>query len=118
MSTPTHRTAPGSSYFVTTKCHQSRAVFQIPEVAQILVQTLFHYRDQNFYLLHEFVVMPDHFHLLITPGETTSVETAIGMIKGGSSHRIHKERGHKMEIWQHGFFEWTIRDESDWRVKA
>ena len=118
MSTPKHRTTSGASYFVTTKCHQARTVFQIPEVAQILVQTLLYYREQNVYSLHEFVVMPDHLHLILTPGETTSLEKAIAMIKGGSSHRVHKERGHKMEIWQQGFYDWTIRDESDWRVKA
>jgi REP element-mobilizing transposase RayT len=118
MSTPKHRTAPGTSYFVTTKCHQGRTVFQTPEVAQVLVQTLFCYRERSAYLLHEFVAMPDHFHLLLTPGATTSLEKAIGMIKGGSSHRIHKERDHKMEIWQQGFYDWAIRDEEDWRIKA
>lgn len=116
MSTPKHRTAPTTSYFVTTKCAQNRHIFQVPEVAQILILTLFHYRDQGAYLLHEFVVMPDHFHLMLTPSETTSLEKAIGMIKGGSSHRIHKERGHKMEIWQEGFHDWTIRDANDWRA--
>jgi len=118
MSTPRHRAHTGTSYFATTKCHQSRAIFQIPEVAQTLVHALFNYRDQDAYLLHEFVVMPDHLHLLLTPGKTTSLEKANSMIKGGSSHRIHKERGHKMEIWQEGFHDWTIRDANDSRAKA
>jgi len=76
-----------------------------------------YYRDQNAYLLHEFVVMPDHRHLILAPSETTSLEKAIGLIKGGSSHRIHKERDHKMEIWQQGFYDWTIRDANDWHTK-
>lgn len=118
MTTPKHRTAPGTSYFVTTKCWQGRFVFQVSENAEILIKNLFHYRDRGAYLLHEFVVMPDHLHILLTPGVATSLEKAIQLIKGGSSHQIHKERHHTMEIWQEGFYDWTIRDADDWRSKA
>lgn len=118
MSTPRHRTAPGASYFVTTKCWQGRQLFQVREIAEILLQTLFYYKGQRAYLLHEFVLMPDHLHLLLTPNETTSLEKAVQLIKGGSSHRIHHERNHKMEIWQKGFYDWTIRDFDDWQTKV
>jgi putative transposase len=118
MTTPKHRTAPGASYFVTTKCSQGRTIFQVPEVAEILVKSLFHYRDCGICSLHEFVVMPDHLHLLLTPSLSASLEKALQMIKGGSSHEIRKEREHKMEIWQAGFYDWTIRDAKDWLAKA
>ena len=118
MSTPKHRTAPGTSYFVTTKCWQSRTVFQVTEVAEILVETLFTYRDRGIYLLHEFVIMPDHLHLILTPSSTASLEKAMQSIKGGSSHHIHKRRDQKSEIWQVGFHDWTIRDYNDWQTKV
>jgi putative transposase len=118
MSTPKHRTAPFTSYFVTSKCWQGRAVFQVPENAEILINTLFQYRDLRAYLLHEFVVMPDHLHLLLTPSAATSLEKAMQFIKGGSSHQIRKTRNQKMEIWQVGFHDWTIRDYDDWQAKV
>jgi putative transposase len=118
MSTPKHRTAPGTSFFVTTKCWQGRSVFQVPENAEILIETLFHYRDRKDYSLHEFVVMPDHLHLLLTPSPTTSLEKVMQFIKGGSSHEIRKARNQKMEIWQIGFHDWTIRDYNDWQAKV
>ena len=31
-----------------------------------VIDTLYHYRG-NAYLLHEFVIMPDHFHVILTP---------------------------------------------------
>jgi len=62
--------------------------------------------------------MPDHLHLLLTPSPTTSLEKAVQLIKGGSSHQIHKERSQKMEIWQEGFYDWTMRDADDWRTKV
>jgi len=36
-------------------------------MAKLFLEVLLHYRQQGKYLLHEFVLMPDHFHLLITP---------------------------------------------------
>jgi len=118
MATPRHRTALGASYFVTTKCWQGRRAFQVPEIAKVLVRTMIHYRERNVYLLHEFVVMPDHLHLLLTPSATTSLEKAVQFIKGGSSHAIHEQRGNKMQIWQEGFHDWTIRDVDDWQSKV
>jgi putative transposase len=75
-------------------------------------------REKGAYQLHEFVVMPNHFHILITPGETTTLEKAVQLIKGGSSHEIHKHSGNQMEIWQVGFHDWTIRDREDYQTKV
>jgi REP-associated tyrosine transposase len=54
----------------------------------------------------------------MTPGATTTLEKAMQLIKGGSSHEIHAQRGNKMEIWQVGFHDWTIRDCEDYRAKV
>ena len=114
MGRLTHRTAPGCSYFVTTKTWQNRAVFQVTENAEILIRCMLEYRDRGAYLLHEFVVMPNHQHLLLTPGGETSLEKALQLIKGGSSHQIHQQRENKIQIWSSGFHEATIRDEADY----
>ena len=79
---------------------------------------LLRHRAAGAYLLHEFVLMPDHVHLLLTPGSTTTLERAIQLIKGGSSYEIHLRRRHRMEVWQPGFREWTIRDSQDFQLKA
>ncbi|MGH9700424.1 MAG: REP-associated tyrosine transposase [Candidatus Acidiferrales bacterium] len=113
-----HRTAPGFTYFVTTKTWKNRDLFRVAENAEILVRCLLHYRDDEAYLLHEFVVMPNHLHLLVTPARDTSLEKAMQLIKGGSSHEIHKQRGHKMQIWHPGFHEESIRDQFDFLRKA
>lgn len=118
MSQLKHRTHPDSSYFITTKCAENRSIFQVPENVKILIDILWKYRNQHIYDLHEFVVMPNHLHVLLTPSQTTSLEKCIQFIKGASSHEIHKQRSHKLEIWQKSFHDWTIRDESDWFEKA
>ena len=97
-----HRTVSGCTYFVTTKAWGNRSLFQVTETADIAVEIFLRHRDAGAYLLHEFVLMPDHLHLLLTPGRTTTLEKTVQLIKGGSSYEIHKRRGHRMEVWQPG----------------
>src|ERR1039457_4667128 len=103
MGKLSHRILPGATYFLSTATWQRRELFRVTEVAEIIVQRILKCRDQEAYQLHEFVLMPNHFHVLMTPGGTTTLEKAMQLIKGGSSHEIHAHRGNKMEIWQVGF---------------
>jgi putative transposase len=57
-----------------------------------------------------FVVMPDHFHLLITVGSDMTIERAIQLVKGGFAFRAGKELGLKAPIWQKGFSEVRVLD--------
>ena len=60
--------------------------------------------------LHDFVIMPDHLHLLMTlPGDMT-IEKAMQLIKGGFSYRLKREFGYQKEVWQRGFSEVRISD--------
>ena len=62
-------------------------------------------------VVHDFVVMPDHVHILMTvPGEM-SLEKAMQLIKGGFSFRTSKELGFRGEIWQRGFSDVRVVDE-------
>jgi putative transposase len=62
-------------------------------------------------VVHEFVVMPNHVHILITiPGEL-SLEKAMQLIKGSFSFRANKELGFRGEIWQRGYSDVRVVDE-------
>ena len=55
--------------------------------------------------LHDFVIMPDHLHLLVTIDEDTTIEKTMQLIKGRFSFRLTRELGHTGEVWQRGFSE-------------
>ncbi len=40
------------------------------------------------------------------------------LIKGGFSREFGKQTGSRMEIWQVGFHDWTIRDAGDYQAKV
>jgi putative transposase len=113
-----HRTKPGWTYFVTTKTAQNISVFQVKDVADIVPAKMLEYRSKGNYLLHDFVLMPNHLHLILTPADCLTLEKCMQLVKGGSSHEIHRVRGSKMQIWQSGFHESRVTDSSDYRKKA
>src|SRR3989442_3739934 len=57
-----------------------------------MMDVLVHYREQMRYVLHEFVIMPDHLHLLLTPEADISIERALQLIKGGFSYRLRQAK--------------------------
>jgi putative transposase len=74
-------------------------------------------QERKFYRLHAFVLMPNHLHMLITPGEEASIEKAVMMIKGGSSHRIKKELLYSSPIWMPGYHDRWIRNVDEYRIR-
>ena len=108
-----HATSNGQTYMVTSQTWGRRALFSREVWAKLLIDTLYHYRSSA-YLLHEFVVMPDHIHVLLSP--KTSLEKAVQFIKGGFSYRAKKELSSNMEVWQKGFTDHRIRDASDYNL--
>jgi putative transposase len=106
-----HATNNAQTYMVTSSTWERRSLFQTEPWAKLLVDTLYHYRGTA-YLLHEFAIMPDHIHVLMTP--LTSLEKAVQFIKGGFSFRAKKELGSNMEVWQKGFQDRRIRDAGDY----
>jgi putative transposase len=98
---------------VTTGTWGRRELFRYERWANLLIDTLYRHRGTS-YLLHEFGIMPDHIHVLLTP--KTSLEKAVQFIKGGFSYRAKKELGSNMEIWQKGFSDHRIRDANDYAI--
>ena len=95
------------TYLVTSVTAQRRKLFQVTANAELFRQTLFDYHGQGRFLLHAYVVMPDHFHALITPAAEVSLEKAMQFIKGGFSFRLKS----KMDVWMRSFNESQISTE-------
>ena len=108
MAAPHRGNTGHGTYFITTSAFQKQSLFQTDRMGELFVGVLLGYRSQQEYLLHEFVLMPNHFHLLITP--TLSLERALQLIKGGFSFRAKRELGFTGEIWEKSFYDRRVRD--------
>ncbi|HEV2486159.1 MAG TPA: transposase [Terracidiphilus sp.] len=94
------------TYLVTAVAAQRRRLFQVTANAELFERTILDYRNQGRFLLHAFVIMPDHFHALITPAPDVSLEKAMQFIKGGFSFRLKS----KLDVWMRSFNESQIMD--------
>ena len=79
--------------------------------AGLFIEVLRSYVAAKKFKVHDFVVMPDHVHILLTVGGDTTIERAMQFIKGGFSYRLKKDFGYLGEIWQPGFSEVRVEDE-------
>ena len=99
------------TFFVTTKTSVGRALFRVDRNAMLFIDVLRSYVTGNKFKVHDFVVMPDHVHLLITVSGEMSIEKAVQLVKGGFSYRLKQECGCSGEVWQRGFSEVRVKDE-------
>ena len=95
------------TYLVTAVTAERRSLFQVTATAELLAQTILDYRRQGKFLLYAFVIMPEHFHALITPAPDVSLEKAMQFIKGGFSFRLKS----KHDVWMRSFNESQIASE-------
>jgi putative transposase len=98
-------------FFTTTKTSMGKRLFQSERNAMLLVDVLRSYVAARKFLLHDFVVMPDHLHLLMAVHGDMTVEKAMQLIKGRFSYRLKREFQYLGEVWQRGFSEVRADDE-------
>ena len=106
------------TFFVTAVTWQRRPLFLAEPMACLFLDTLARYRDQGRFLIREFVLMPDHFHLLLTPAPDVSLEKVLQLLKGGFSFRVKRKPGSSAEIWQEGFTEHRVKSAEDFECHA
>jgi putative transposase len=119
MATPSRNTdrddiQDGSrTFFVTSRTNVCGSLLQTERMANLFIDVLRNYVTIKKFRLHDFVVMPNHFHLRLTLDDRKTIEKAVGLVKGNFSYRAKKELGCQFEIWQPGF-----SDERVWDAKA
>jgi putative transposase len=100
------------TFFVTSKTSMGRRLLQSERNANLLIDLLRTNMAAHKFKVHDFVIMPDHFHLLVTVEGDTSIEKVMQLIKGGFSFRLKKEFGFSGEVWQRGFSDAHIPDKA------
>jgi len=87
-----------------------------PELAEWVIQALHHHEDR--YTLHEYVVMPNHVHLLLTPLGEYALSDILHSIKSWTAHRINQQLDRGGAIWQRESFDRVVRDDDEMRALA
>jgi len=81
-----------------------------PEVSAIVEQTLLHF-DEERYRLGDYVVMPNHVHLIVAPGIGFHLPDIMHSWKGFSAQQINKLLGQTGVLWMDESFDHIVRRE-------
>lgn len=61
--------------------------------------------------LHDYVIMPNHVHVLLTPHEGVGLAKMMQRIKGGSAFLANQALNQRGTFWQAEYFDRMIRDD-------
>jgi putative transposase len=102
-----------TTYFITICAHMQQNLFQREEVAELMVATFLKYRDAGEFELHEYVVMPNHVHLLLSIDDQQRLSRVIQLVKGGFSHSLHENDIVLRAVWEQRYYDRRVRDENE-----
>ncbi|NND99757.1 MAG: hypothetical protein HKN47_20755 [Pirellulaceae bacterium] len=89
------------------QCHGA-CVLERPELAQIVAKSLMHF-DSDRYHMGDFVIMPNHVHLLCAFTTVEALSKQCYSWMHYTAYRIHQSIGEKGDFWQEEPFDHLVR---------
>ena len=103
---------PSQVYFLTICASEGTSPFLDKDLSSQIIKSLFFYRNQKGFRLYSYCVMPDHFHLVMSPANSLSVSQIVGNLKAYTT-KLAQEKGLNGKLWQKSFYDHILRkDES------
>jgi len=88
-------------------CH-GRCLLRRPDLARIVADSLLHF-DGRRYRMGDFVVMPNHVHLLAAFATADDMERQFDSWLHYTAYRVHQQIGEKGHFWQQEPFDHLVR---------
>jgi putative transposase len=117
-----HRRLPrldlrGRTYFLTCCLDGRRRLLARPDLAELVTNLYVAQRDRGHIALHGYVIMPDHYHVLLTVGDEVSISNVVRTVHSLSTQAGRRTMEIRGRIWQSRFYDHVVRDEDDFRAK-
>jgi putative transposase len=104
-------------FFITYSCYNKQPYFEKPEAAELVIEQIDRLRENEIWFVPEFVVMPDHVHLIVFPIKPLGY--CLQEFKKSVARLLNRKQdtiGRK--IWLDEYHERAIRDEREYRSKC
>ena len=116
----------GSGYlhFITSSCYQRRPLLGTPHRRDLFLETLKQVRRRYYFIVVGYVVMPEHFHLLISEPERGNPSTVMQVLKQRFARKVIRSmRNSRLSaqeklwedaslepdrIWQRRFYDFVV----------
>lgn len=104
---------PGREYLVTVVTYQRVPWFNDLNSARLLVKEMRRLKNEGTVTWLAWVVMPDHFHALLSLDGRISLSEAMNKLKGRSARVINNHLDRAGPFWQRNFHDHALRREED-----
>jgi putative transposase len=106
------------TFFVTTSTYRRIRYFQSEKQYERLAQLIEYYRTRDNAIIHGYVLMPNHFHLLVSIPEENSISDFMRDLKKRSAFEFKgKELGAYGKLWQDRFDDLALRSMKTYLTK-
>ncbi|MGB8841143.1 MAG: transposase [Aliidongia sp.] len=110
-----HVRIDGAVYFVTWRVRLGQS--DLSEDERDCVATAIRHFDTARYILHAYVVMNDHVHVLMQPLLDCQIEEILQSWKSFTTNQMQRQHGRQGSIWQDEYFDRVVRDDGEYEQK-
>ena len=96
----------GHLHFITCSCHQRRPFLRTPEARDIFLKVFEEVRCRYCFSVNGYVVMPEHFHILITEPEFGTPSTVMQVLKQRTGRMLRPVGAER--VWQSRFYDFNV----------
>jgi REP element-mobilizing transposase RayT len=104
---------PGREYTITTVIEDRWPVFRDFWAARTCMRHLAATERDTDARWLAWVLMPNHFHGLLSLGSVTDLSSLMQSFKGASAAAVNRQLGRPGTLWQSGFYDHALRRDED-----
>ena len=101
----------GLPYFVPTNTNERCPIFRDHAAAQMLQRVIAEVQTGMGVIIHAYVIMPDHLHIVLTLPPKQRISRVMRLIKGRFSKRWNARTGGSRAVWQSRYHEEALRSD-------
>ena len=104
----------GDLHFTTCSCYHRRPLLGSASRRDLFLRVLEEVRQRYSFVVVAYVVMPEHFHLLISEPDSVNQSLVLQAIKLGFARRVINRDGltldseNRAHIWQRRFYDFNV----------
>ncbi len=95
-------------HFITCSCYQRRHELGTPERRTLFLRVLERARQKYRFVVFGYVVMPEHFHLLIGEPEVGNPSVVMKVVKERFTKLLHHGGMRTGAIWQKRYYDFNV----------
>lgn len=106
----------GDLHFITCSCYHRQPILGTPQRRDLFLRVLEQVRQKYRFVVLGYVVMPEHFHLLMSEPQLGTPSTVLQAVKLGFARRVLLQGetpiASPLHIWQRRFYDFNVWTEA------